>query len=154
MEIRELRIYVRHHLFKEVKNFIRIIREISDFCSTVLNCFLTFNVGEIRVFSRNQKKQYDFVMIYKYIFLNILKKIAFYIGDVRDLTNVENAMHGVNYNFYTVALKYELPCEFFFIEPVKRNILGIEREQSKKILIHYSRNLLKQELLSYLLIYT
>lgn len=80
--------------------------------------------------------------------------MAFYIGDVRDLANVKNAMHGVDYIFHTVALKYVLPCEFFFIEPVKTNILGIEKEQSKKILIHYSRDLLKQELLSCLLIYT
>ncbi|GAB6168253.1 polysaccharide biosynthesis protein [Clostridium carnis] len=91
-----------------------------SFGNAVLKRFLNTDIGEIRIFSRDEKKQDDMRKIYKN------DKIKFYIGDVRDLASVKNAMHGVDYIFHAAALKQVPSCEFFPIEAVKTNIIGTD----------------------------
>ena len=91
-----------------------------SFGHAVLNRFLNTDIGEIRIFSRDEKKQDDMRKEYHN------DKIKFYIGDVRDLASVKNAMHGVDYIFHAAALKQVPSCEFFPIEAVKTNVLGTE----------------------------
>lgn len=91
-----------------------------SFGNAVLKRFLNTDIGEIRIFSRDEKKQDDMRMRYK------SNKIKFYIGDVRDLASVKNAMHGVDYIFHAAALKQVPSCEFFPLEAVKTNILGTD----------------------------
>ncbi|MGO4547614.1 polysaccharide biosynthesis protein [Paenibacillus sp. 2TAB23] len=91
-----------------------------SFGGAVLDRFLNTDIREIRIFSRDEKKQDDMRRLYQN------KKIKFYIGDVRDLASVRNAMHGVDYVFHAAALKQVPSCEFFPIEAVKTNVLGTE----------------------------
>lgn len=91
-----------------------------SFGNAVLNRFLDTDIGEIRIFSRDEKKQDDMRKLYKN------DKIKFYIGDVRDLASVKNAMHGVDYIFHAAALKQVPSCEFFPLEAVKTNVLGTD----------------------------
>lgn len=97
-----------------------------SFGNAVLNGFLTTDIGEIRIFSRDEKKQDDMRHEFQAKFPKYSDKIRFYIGDVRDLASVKNAMHGVDYIFHAAALKQVPSCEFFPIEAVKTNILGTE----------------------------
>lgn len=89
-----------------------------SFGNAVLKKFLYTEVKEIRIFSRDEKKQDDMRKKYKN------DKIKFYIGDVRDINSVKNAMHGVDYIFHAAALKQVPSCEFFPVEAVKTNVLG------------------------------
>ena len=89
-----------------------------SFGHAVLNRFLDTDIGEIRIFSRDEKKQ-DYM---RKEYHN--DKIKFYIGDVRDLASVKNAIHGVDYIFHAAALKQVPSCEFFPLEAVKTNVLG------------------------------
>ena len=89
-----------------------------SFGHAVLNRFLDTDIGEIRIFSRDEKKQDDMRKEYNN------DKLKFYIGDVRDLQSVKNAMHGVDYIFHAAALKQVPSCEFFPLEAVKTNVLG------------------------------
>lgn len=95
-----------------------------SFGNAVLNRFLDTDIGEIRIFSRDEKKQDDMRHEYQSKYPKQFEKIKFYIGDVRDLQSVKNAMHGVDYIFHAAALKQVPSCEFFPIEAVKTNVLG------------------------------
>jgi UDP-N-acetylglucosamine 4,6-dehydratase/5-epimerase len=91
-----------------------------SFGNAVMKRFLDTDVKEIRIFSRDEKKQDDMRKLYKN------DKLKFYIGDVRDLASVKNAMHGVDYVFHAAALKQVPSCEFFPLEAVKTNVLGTD----------------------------
>ncbi len=97
-----------------------------SFGNAVLNRFLRTDIGEIRIFSRDEKKQDDMRHEFQAKMPDVADKIKFYIGDVRDLASVKNAMHGVDYIFHAAALKQVPSCEFFPIEAVKTNVLGTE----------------------------
>lgn len=91
-----------------------------SFGNAVMERFLNTDIKEIRIFSRDEKKQDDMRKKYKN------DKLKFYIGDVRDLASLKNAMYGVDYVFHAAALKQVPSCEFFPLEAVKTNILGTE----------------------------
>lgn len=91
-----------------------------SFGNAVLKRFLNTDIGQIRIFSRDEKKQDDM----RKLFNN--DKVKFYIGDVRDLASVKNAMYGVDYIFHAAALKQVPSCEFFPLEAVKTNVIGTD----------------------------
>lgn len=91
-----------------------------SFGNAVMERFLNTEIKEIRIFSRDEKKQDDMRKLYKN------DKLKFYIGDVRDLASVKNAMHGVDFIFHAAALKQVPSCEFFPLEAVKTNVLGTD----------------------------
>ena len=97
-----------------------------SFGNAVLNRFLKTDIGEIRIFSRDEKKQDDMRHEFQAKMPEVSDKIKFYIGDVRDLASVKNAMHGVNYIFHAAALKQVPSCEFFPLEAVKTNVIGTD----------------------------
>ena len=97
-----------------------------SFGNTVLRRFLQTDIGEIRVFSRDEKKQDDMRHEFQQTMPEVSDKLKFYIGDVRDIQSVKNAMHGVDYIFHAAALKQVPSCEFFPVEAVKTNVLGTE----------------------------
>lgn len=91
-----------------------------SFGNAVLKKFLDTDIDEIRIFSRDEKKQHDMRVALQN------PKIKFYIGDVRDYNSIEGALHGVDYVFHAAALKQVPSCEFYPIEAVKTNVLGTE----------------------------
>ena len=97
-----------------------------SFGNAVLNRFLQTDIAEIRIFSRDEKKQDDMRHNFQAHMPEVAEKIKFFIGDVRDLASVENAMHGVDYIFHAAALKQVPSCEFFPLEAVKTNVIGTD----------------------------
>jgi UDP-glucose 4-epimerase len=97
-----------------------------SFGNAVLNRFLETDIGEIRIFSRDEKKQDDMRHEYQSRYPELSEKIRFFIGDVRDIASVKNAMHGVDYIFHAAALKQVPSCEFFPLEAVKTNVIGTD----------------------------
>jgi UDP-N-acetylglucosamine 4,6-dehydratase len=91
-----------------------------SFGNAVMRRFLDTDIKEIRIFSRDEKKQEDMRKLYKN------DKLKFHIGDVRDLGSVKNSMYGVDYIFHAAALKQVPSCEFFPLEAVKTNVIGTD----------------------------
>ena len=97
-----------------------------SFGNAVLNRFLTTDIGEIRIFSRDEKKQDDMRHEYQAKYPEHAEKIRFYIGDVRNIDSIRPAMVGVDYIFHAAALKQVPSCEFFPMEAVRTNVIGTE----------------------------
>lgn len=97
-----------------------------SFGNAVLHRFLNTDIKEIRVFSRDELKQDNMRHEFQAKYPEQSNKVKFYIGDVRDLSSIKNAMHGVDYVYHAAALKQVPSCEFFPIEAVKTNVLGTE----------------------------
>ena len=121
-----------------------------SFGGTVLKRFIKSDIKEIRIFSRDEKKQDDMRHYYQAFYPEEYEKLKFFIGDVRDPASIKNAMYGVDYVFHAAALKQVPSCEFFPIEAVKTNVLGTNNvldcaisEGVKKIICLYTNATLK-----------
>ena len=104
-----------------------------SFGNAVIRKFLDTGIKEIRIFSRDEKKQDDMRNAYRN------DKLKFYIGDVRDYDSIHSAMHGVDYVFHAAALKQVPSCEFFPVEAVRTNILGTENVLNAAVSQHVSK---------------
>ena len=97
-----------------------------SFGHTVLKHFLTTDIGEIRIFSRDEKKQDDMRHELQAHFPDHYEKVKFYIGDVRNIQSLRDVMPGVNFIFHAAALKQVPSCEFFPMEAVRTNVIGTD----------------------------
>ena len=107
-----------------------------SFGNAVLNRFLRTDIGEIRIFSRDEKKQDDMRHLYQATMPEVANKIKFYIGDVRNKSTLKTAMRGVDYVFHAAALKQVPSCEFFPMEAVKTNVIGTDNTLDAAIDAH------------------
>lgn len=107
-------------------NTILITGGTGGFGNAVLDRFLQTNIAEIRIFSRDEQKQDEMRQDYQSKYPELCDKIKFYIGDVRDLTSLKDAMYGVDHVFHAAALKLVPSCDFFPLEAVKTNVYGTE----------------------------
>ena len=98
-----------------------------SFGNAVLNKFLDSEISEIRIFSRDEKKQHDMRVVYNNT------KVKFFIGDVRDKESIKSAIKGVDYIFHAAALKQVPSCEFFPVEAFKTNVIGTDNVLSVAI---------------------
>lgn len=108
------------------RKILMIIGGTGSFGNAVLNRFLSTDIGEVRIFSRDEKKQDDMRHDFQSRFPETAEKIKFYIGDVRDISSVKSAIHGVDYIFHAAALKQVPSCEFFPMEAVRTNVIGTD----------------------------
>ena len=113
-------------MINEISTTLLITGGTGSFGSAVLDRFLTSDIGEIRIFSRDEKKQDDMRHRYQALYPEHSRKLKFFIGDVRDLASVKSAMYGVDYIFHAAALKQVPSCEFFSMEAVKTNVIGTD----------------------------
>lgn len=97
-----------------------------SFGNAVLDRFLNTDIGEIRIFSRDEKKQDDMRHLYSSKYPDAGSKIKYFIGDVRDISSVKNAIYGVDYIFHAAALKQVPSCDFFPMEAVRTNVIGTD----------------------------
>ncbi len=97
-----------------------------SFGNTVLKHFLSTDIGEIRIFSRDEKKQDTMRHVLQANYPEQAEKVRFFIGDVRNVDSVRDAMHGVDYVFHAAALKEVPSCEFFPMEAVRTNVVGTD----------------------------
>jgi len=97
-----------------------------SFGNTVLKHFIASDIGEIRIFSRDEKKQDDMRHLLQKRYPDDFSKVRFHVGDVRDLASVQDAMRGVDYVFHAAALKQVPSCEFFPMEAVRTNVIGTD----------------------------
>ena len=122
------------HVIFMFKNKILVITGgTGSFGNAVLDRFLNSDIGEIRIFSRDELKQDNMRHYYQKKFPQYSDKLKFYIGDVRDIQSVKNVMYGADYVFHAAALKQVPSCEFFPIEAVKTNVIGTENVLSSAI---------------------
>lgn len=110
-----------------------------SFGSTVLKHFLTSGIGEIRIFSRDEKKQDGMRHTLQARYPEYADKVKFFIGDVRDINSVRDALYGVNYIFHAAALKEVPSCEFFPMEAVRTNIIGTDNVITAAVENHVER---------------
>lgn len=108
------------------KKVLMITGGTGSFGNAVLNRFLQTDIGEIRIFSRDEKKQDDMRHDFQARMPDVADKIKFYIGDVRNLQSIKDAVHGVDYIFHAAALKQVPSCEFFPMEAVRTNVIGTD----------------------------
>ena len=102
-----------------------------SFGSTVLKHFLSSDIGEIRIFSRDEKKQDWMRHTLQAQYPDYCSKVQFYVGDVRNIDSVRDVMYGANYVFHAAALKEVPSCEFFPMEAVRTNINGTDNVISR-----------------------
>jgi UDP-N-acetylglucosamine 4,6-dehydratase/5-epimerase len=110
-----------------------------SFGHAVLDRFLTTEIGEIRILSRDEKKQDDMRHSYQLAYPRFAEKIKFYIGDVRDYNSIAPAFRGVDYVFHAAALKQVPSCEFYPMEAVKTNVIGSDNVISACVANHVKK---------------
>lgn len=110
-----------------------------SFGTTVLKRFLTSNIGEIRIFSRDEKKQDDLRHVIQAKHPECAEKVRFFIGDVRNYDSIRDAVEGVDFIFHAAALKQVPSCEFYPMEAVRTNIIGTDNMLRAAIDAHVKR---------------
>lgn len=120
----QFQIIIKMSVFKD--KTLLITGGTGSFGNAVLNRFLRTDIGEIRIFSRDEKKQDDMRHDFQARMPEVANKIKFYIGDVRNKSTLKYAMQGVDYVFHAAALKQVPSCEFFPMEAVKTNVIGTD----------------------------